>query len=193
MDKLVDYAQSAFLKGQCILDNVATAEELIFSMNMRRLPEYILKVDFAKAFDLVDWEFLLELLKDRGFGVKWLAWIENILSSTKANVLVNGSPNGYIRYNRGLRQGNPLSPLLFVLVTDALSAMFNHALDSRVLVDVPLGSFKNRCNLHNADDLLFLTSGGLEDLRIVKLNLYLFEGMSRLQANFLKKCLYTAR
>lgn len=74
-------------------------------MNMKSLPGYILKVDFAKAFDLVNWEFLLELLKARGFEAKWLAWIENILSSTKANVLVNGSPNGYIRYQRGLRQG----------------------------------------------------------------------------------------
>lgn len=58
--------------------------------------------------------------------------------------------------------------------------MFKHALDSRILVGVPLGPFKNRCNLHYADDLLVLTTGGLEDLRIVKLILYLFEGMSGL-------------
>ncbi|XP_039129007.1 uncharacterized protein LOC120265183 [Dioscorea cayenensis subsp. rotundata] len=118
MDKLVDHAQLAFLKGRCILDNVATAEELTFSMKRRRLPGYILKVDFAKAFDLVDWEFLLELLKARGFG------------------------------DKGLRQGDPLSLLLFILVTDMLSVMFNHALESK---------------------------GGLEDLRIVKLILYIFE------------------
>ncbi|XP_039129000.1 uncharacterized protein LOC120265177 [Dioscorea cayenensis subsp. rotundata] len=103
MDKLVDHAQSAFLKGRCILDNVATAEELIFSMKRRRLPGYILKVDFAKAFNLVDWEFLLELLKARGFRDKW-----------------------------GLRQGDPLSLLLFIMVTDMLSVMFNHALESMV-------------------------------------------------------------
>lgn len=134
MDALVGNAQSAFLKGCCILDNVAIAEELIFSVHKRRLPGFILKVDFVKAFDLVSWEFLLELLKARGFGVRWMAWIEKILSSTKANVMINGSPNGYIHYHRGLRQGGPLSPLLFVLVTDVLSAMFNHALDSKILV-----------------------------------------------------------
>lgn len=172
---------------------MATVEELIFSMNLRRLPGYSLKVDFAKAFDLVDWEFLLELLKARGFGAKWLACIENILSSTKANVLVNESPNGYIRYQRGLCQGDPLSPLLFILVTDVLSVMFNQALESRVLVGVSLGPFKNRCNLHYADDLLILTSRGLEDLRIVKLILYLFEGLSGPQANFSKTCLYSVR
>lgn len=108
-------------------------------------------------------------------------------------MLVNGSPNGYIRYQRALRQGDPLSPLLFVLVTDVLSTMFNHALEAKVLVDVPLGPFKNRCNLHYADDLLILTSGELEDLRIVKLILYLFEGLSGLQANFSKTCLYSVK
>lgn len=102
MNDLVDNNQSSFLKGGCILDNVAIAEELIFSMNKRRMLGYILKVDFAKAFDLVDLEFLLDLLKARGFGPKWMEWMKNILASTKANVLINGSPNGYIRYLRGL-------------------------------------------------------------------------------------------
>ncbi|XP_039140399.1 uncharacterized protein LOC120277606 [Dioscorea cayenensis subsp. rotundata] len=154
MNDLVDFAQSAFLRGRCILDNVAIAEELIFSLKKRRIPGYILKEDFSKAFDLVDWEFLLDLLKARGFGSKWLGWIERILASTKANVLINGAPNGYIRYCRGLRQGDPLSPLLFILITDVLSSMFRHALDSRILVGVPLGPGRNRCNLHFADDLL---------------------------------------
>lgn len=193
MDDLVDTAQSAFLKGRCILDNVAIAVELIFSMKKRRMPGYILKVDFAKAFDLEDWEFLLDLLKARGFGTKWLGWIGRILSSTKANVLVYGSPNGYIRYYRGLRQGDPLSPLLFILVTDVLCTMFRNALDSKVLVGVPLGLFRNRCNLHFADDLLVLTSGGLEDLKIVKLLLYMFECLSGLQVNFSKTCLFSVR
>lgn len=65
-------------------------------------------MDFAKAFDTVEWEFLFDLLKARGFGKRWLNWIQNILFSSKANILVNGSPNGYIRYHRGLRQGDPL-------------------------------------------------------------------------------------
>ncbi|KAH7674505.1 RNA-directed DNA polymerase protein [Dioscorea alata] len=71
LSNLVDGTQSAFLRGRCILDNIATAEELIFSIHKRRAHGHILKVDFAKAFDTVDWDFLLELLKARGFSDRW--------------------------------------------------------------------------------------------------------------------------
>ncbi|XP_039130828.1 uncharacterized protein LOC120267198 [Dioscorea cayenensis subsp. rotundata] len=169
MNALVALDQSAFLKRRCILDYIARAEELIFSLHKRKLPGYILKVDFAKAFDLVDWDFLLDLLLARGFGERWIGWIKSLLISSKESILVNGNPNGYIRYKRGLQHGDPLSLLLFVLVTNVLSAMFNHALNSKILIGVPLGDFGNKCNLHYADDLLILTSRGLEDLRVVKL------------------------
>lgn len=131
-------------------------------------------------------------MEARGFGSRWIGWIRCILISSKANILINGSPNGYIRYKRGLWQGDPLSPLLFVLVTDVLSAMFTHALRSNILIGVPIGGFGRRCNLHYADDLLIMTTGGLKDLRIVKLILILFEGMSGLATNFSKTCLWSS-
>lgn len=68
LHSLVDEDQSAFLKGRCILNNIATAEELIFSMHRHSFEGHILKMDFAKAFDFVEWEFLLDLLKVSGFG-----------------------------------------------------------------------------------------------------------------------------
>lgn len=113
------------------------------------------------------------------------------MQSSKANILVNGSLKGYIHYQRRLRQGDLLSPLLFVLVTDVLCEMFSHALYSKILVGVPLGELGNKCNLHYADDLLILTTGGLEDLRIVKLILFVFQGMSGFEVNFFKTCLYS--
>lgn len=137
------------------MDNIITTEELIFSIHKHRLLGRILKVDFMKAYDLVDCEFLIDLLKAKGFGERWLGWIHNILFSSKANILMNGSPNGYIHYQRGLRPGDQLSPMLFVLVTDALSSMFSHVLRSKILVCVPLGEFGTKCNMHYANDLLF--------------------------------------
>lgn len=98
MHHLVETDQSAFLKGRYILDNIVTAEELLFSIHQRRVPGHILKVDFAKAFDMMDWEFLFELLEARGFGGLWISWIKCILTTLKTNILINGSPNGYTRY-----------------------------------------------------------------------------------------------
>lgn len=115
------------------------AKELIFCIHKRRLPGHVLKVDFSKAFDSVDWDFLLDLLEARGFGRRWVGWMRSLLLSSKASLLVNGSPSEYVRYRQGLRQGDPLSPLLFVLVTDVLGMMFTHALNSGVLVGVALG------------------------------------------------------
>lgn len=87
-----------FLKGRCILDNIATTKELIFSIHKHYLLRYILNVDFAKALDTVDWDFLLDLLVARGFGVRWVGWIMTILQSLKASILINGSSNDYICY-----------------------------------------------------------------------------------------------
>lgn len=75
-------------------------------------------------------------------------------------------------------------------MTDVLRSMFPHALRSKILVGVPLGKFGRSCNLHYADNLLVLTTGGLEDLSIVKLILYLFEVMSGLKTNFAITFLY---
>lgn len=183
---LVDSSQSPFIKGRCIIDNIVTAEELMFSLHKRQLLGHILKVDFSKAFDLVDWDFLFNLLEARGFGRRWVGWIKSLLCFSKTTIIINGSQSDYVRYRRGLKQGDPLSPLLFVLVKNVLGSMFKHTLNSGVLVGVPLGDQEWMCNLHYANDLLILTTGGLEDLRIIKLLLYLFKGLCRLETNFSK-------
>ncbi|XP_039144849.1 uncharacterized protein LOC120282161 [Dioscorea cayenensis subsp. rotundata] len=150
--------------------------------------------DCKKAFDSVDWGFLLELLRARGFGERWIGWVRTILASSKAKFLVNNAQCGYVRFRRGLRQGDPLSPLLFVLVVDVLSSMFNHALNTGILHGIPLGgSGVKMCHLQYADDLLVMSTGGAEDLRIIKLILYVFEGLSGLAINSEKTCLYTSQ
>ena len=108
-------------------------EETIFSLQKLKIPSNIIKVDFSKALDMVDWDFLLELLYARGFGSRWIGWIKCTFYTAKASILVNGTVNGYIVNQWRLRQGNPLSPLLFVLVIDVLSTLFLNALASGVL------------------------------------------------------------
>lgn len=138
MHDLIDITQSAFIKGRCIIDNIVAAQELIFLIQKHRLPGRILKVDFSKAFDIVDWGFLLDLLKAHGFSDRWIGWIKSILTSSKAKFLINGTQSEYVRFHKGLRQGDPLSSLLFALVINVLSTLFSNALNSGILYGVVL-------------------------------------------------------
>ena len=70
---LVDDSQSAFIKGRCIADNIIATQELLFSLQKQKMLGYAFKVDFAKAFDSLDWSFLLEVLAARGFGSRWIS------------------------------------------------------------------------------------------------------------------------
>lgn len=133
IDSLIETKQFAFIEGSCIVDNIIVAKEAIFSLQKRKLQGCVIKVDFTKAFDIVEWNFLLDLLHARGFGPHWRGWVSRILATSKASILVDGSVNGYVRYQRGVRQGDPLPILLFVLVTDVLCTMINNTLSSSVL------------------------------------------------------------
>ena len=106
---------------------------------------------------------------------------------------MNGVQCGYVRYRRGLKQGDSLSPFHFVLAIDVLSMMFSHALNLGILNGVPIRENGRMCNLQYAEHLLLLTTGGIEDLGVIKLILFIFKGMSGLTINFTKTCLYSTR
>jgi hypothetical protein len=84
--------------------------------------------DLEKAYDHVNWVFLLYLLRRCGFSEKWRKWISFCISSVRFSILVNGSPCGFFQSSRGIRQGDPLSPMLFVIVIEALSRLIDKAI-----------------------------------------------------------------
>ncbi|WVZ87250.1 hypothetical protein U9M48_033920 [Paspalum notatum var. saurae] len=100
----------------------------------KKIPKLLLKVDISKAFDSLAWSFLLEMLRSLGFGSRWRNWIFVLLASATSKVLLNGDPRRAIRHMRGVRQGDSLSPLLFVLAMEVLNSLFCRASAAGVLV-----------------------------------------------------------
>nr|GFA20586.1 RNA-directed DNA polymerase, eukaryota [Tanacetum cinerariifolium] len=98
----------------------------------KRKQSMIFKVDFKKAYDLVRWDFIDTILKKFGFGDKWCNWIGSCLQSSRGSVLVNGSPTSEFQFFKGLKQGDSLSPFLFILVMERLHVSFQRVVDADV-------------------------------------------------------------
>lgn len=100
---LVDKAQAGFIKNRFILDNVAIAQEVISEIHDNKLEGILLKIDFEKAYDKVNWDFLLDLMRARGFSARWIGWISSCMKSSISSVLVNGKEGRKFVCKRGLR------------------------------------------------------------------------------------------
>ncbi|GJZ55791.1 RNA-directed DNA polymerase, eukaryota [Tanacetum coccineum] len=96
-----------------ILDGPFILNDLLARCHFKKQSAMVFKVDFAKAYDSIRWDYLEDVLHSFGFGVKWRSWIKGCLSSSMASILVNGSPTSEFQFHRGLKQGDPFGPLLF--------------------------------------------------------------------------------
>ena len=127
MSCLVNKAQIAFVEGRQILDASLIANEIIDSMVKEKETGILCKLDIKKAYDQISWNFLFTVLQQMGFGIKWISWIKWCITTVSFTVLLNGSPAGFFRSLRGLRQGDPLSPYLFVLGMEVFSILVEKA------------------------------------------------------------------
>jgi hypothetical protein len=133
MDKLVTTNQSAFIKGWFIQDNFMMVQQMARFLHAQKQPQILLKLDISKAFDSVSWAFLLKILEHMGFGRGWRDMIVGLLTTSSTQILLNGVPGDFINHQRGLRQGDPLSLMLFIIVMDALNLLISKVAESGFL------------------------------------------------------------
>lgn len=149
------------------------------------MPMIVLKLDFRKAFDSVSWEALFKILAARGFGDKWLGWINCLLSSSSSRVMINGILGEKIMLKSGLRQGDALSPYLFILVADLLQRLCI-AEHNRGNLEHPLAAHGPFPVLQYADNTLILIKGTYEQALAIKRVLSIFSDFTGLHINFNK-------
>jgi hypothetical protein len=135
-------------------------------------PGLLCKLDIDKAYDHVNWDFLLYMLKGFDFGEKWCSWIAHCISLVCFSVLVNDTPSGFFSSSCGLRQGDPLSPLLFVIVMEALSKLLTSTVQRGFLsgfsVDSRCSEVVNISHLLFADDTLVYCGANPEHLHYIR-------------------------
>ncbi|GJY05409.1 RNA-directed DNA polymerase, eukaryota [Tanacetum coccineum] len=136
---IVGEVQMAFIKGCQIIDGPLMVDEIISWAKRKKKKLMFLKVDFEKAFDTLNWSFLMSVMEQMGFTSKWRNWIFSCLDSAYASILVNGSPTSEFKVQRGLRQGDPLSPFLFILAVEALNVALLEATNNNFFHGVKVG------------------------------------------------------
>ena len=144
MEDIISTSRNAFVRNKQFLNPILITNECLNSRLKTGLPRLLCKLNVEKAFDHVNWGFLMQLLERNGFFAKWRWWIFFCLSTVRFSILINGSPCRFFGSYRGLRQGDPLSPLLFVLVMEAPGRMLDKAVHEGCMLGFRVGNLKGR-------------------------------------------------
>jgi hypothetical protein len=171
--------QMAFMPVRHILEGVLILHETIHELHRKKLDGVLLKIDFEKAYDKVKWTFLQQVLRMKGFNSKWCKWIENFVTRGTVGIKVNDDIGHYFQTHKGLRQGDPLSPILFNLIADMLAILISRAKeDGQVDGLIPHLVDGGVSILQYADDTIIFTQHDLEKALNMKLVLCIFEQLS---------------
>ncbi|GJR96082.1 RNA-directed DNA polymerase, eukaryota [Tanacetum coccineum] len=146
----------------------------------------VFKFDFEKAFESIRWDYLQDILKMFGFGDKWCGWIFVCLNSAMRSVLVNGSPTSEFQFHKGLKQGDPLSPFLFILIMESFHLSFSKVTNAGLFSGIPIDSSLTLSHIFFADDAIFIGKWDSLNMCTIVNVLKCFHLASGLKINFHK-------
>ena len=188
----VDPAQSGFIPGRQICDNILLATDFIRGYNWANAsPRCMLRVDMAKAYDSVEWPFLKCVMQEMSFPSQFINWVMNCVATVSYSILINGFPSIPFRAQKGLRQGDPMSPFLFAFSMKYFSRCLKKKKSDIIKFD-PKCNCSEVMKLLFADDLLVFLKADLPSMHALNLvldDLYMVSGLS---VNKGKSALYVA-
>ncbi|KAJ9536710.1 hypothetical protein OSB04_un000095 [Centaurea solstitialis] len=188
LDGLVSRSQSAFIPGRRIVDNILMAHELVVGYHLQvGQPRCAFKIDIRKAYDMVDWRFLFNMLSGVGFHPALVRWIKEMVTSASYSIALNGETYGFFKGERGIRQGDPLSPYLFTLVMEGFSMIFRDCIREALNFGYHPGCVDLEItHLCFADDLFVFTRGDVGSVDVLKRALQVFSTKSGLHPSLEK-------
>ncbi|KAJ3671646.1 hypothetical protein LUZ60_007725 [Juncus effusus] len=181
LPQIIHSHQTAFIKNRSIAETFIVTREVANFFKKRKIPAVLMKIDFKKAFDNIAWSYLMRLLKAKGFPDLWIMWIHNILLSSSSSIKVNGTSSEFFYHQRGVRQGDPLSPMLFNIAVDVLQDIIKK-IDHLFLKSYPLETQI----LQYADDTIIAIEAHPENLKLLSIALDIFTEISGLEINWAK-------
>ncbi|KAK9992106.1 hypothetical protein SO802_027091 [Lithocarpus litseifolius] len=194
---IISDTQSAFVHGRLITDNVLVAFETMHHINGRkggRKGEMTLKLDMSKAYDRVEWLCLEKIMAKLGFGEKWRKLIMRCATTVSYSVKINGKPRAKIIQSRGIRQRDPLSPYLFLLCAEGLSALIKKSMDMGEMEGITVCKGAPRLShLFFADDSIIFCKATIEECNALQRILGIYEQASGQQLNRIKIALFFSK
>lgn len=153
MPLIISDMQTGFQKGRQMMESYVYTQQVLHLSRREKIPLALLKLDIRKAFDTISWEFTLKVMQKLDFPQKWINWIDMAIFRGSSQVLINGQLRRRLLLRRGVRQGNPLSPQLFIIAFDFL-ARYLQKLKDIGAIRLPFPAMRP-CLLYVDDALLF--------------------------------------
>lgn len=192
LPSLISSNQSEFIHCRLLVENVLLATELIHGYNWKSISKRaLLKIDLKKAFDWVKWGFVINLLKAMNFPNVFIALVHQCITTTSFSIAINGELCGYFPETQCLRQGDSMSPYLFVLVMEAFSRLLQTRFDAGTIGFHLNATEPEVTHLAFADDLMVFFDGTRSSLREINDTMALFSQWSGIRMNSSKMDLFT--